>query len=256
MVRAGPGRKAVALALHACVLAAGKGTRMGGDRPKVLFAAAGKPLLHWCLGALSAAGIRDAVAVVGFQKDEVVRTLPTGVRWVEQSPQLGTGHAVMCARSSFPEDGQPILVTCGDMPLLRPETFRRIAALREERRAACALLTVTIPRESRFGRIVRDKAGNVVRIAEYKDATEEERAIDEGNTGVLCFRPDALWPALEALGSDNAAGEYYLTDAIEILLRKHEAVVAHRCEDPDEALGVNTPQDLGKVEAILKSRDA
>jgi len=116
--------------LHACVLAAGKGTRMGGDRPKVLFEAGGKPLIEWVLGALSAAGCDDIVSVVGYGKDEVVSRLPTGVRWVEQSPQLGTGHAVMCARHAFRGVDEPLVITCGDMPLITARTYGLIAALR------------------------------------------------------------------------------------------------------------------------------
>jgi bifunctional UDP-N-acetylglucosamine pyrophosphorylase/glucosamine-1-phosphate N-acetyltransferase len=240
---------------RACVLAAGKGTRMGGDRPKVLFEAGGKPLIEWCLKALSAADVRDVVAVVGFRKDEVVSALPTGVRWVEQSPQLGTGHAVMCARVAFQGNDAPVLVTCGDMPLLSTGSFRKIAELRERENAACALLTVRIPPDSRFGRIVRDGAGNVLRIVEYKDATEEERAIDQGNTGVMCFRADDLWDALDLVKNENAQGEYYLTDVIGILIASGKKVVAHVCENPDEALGVNTPEDLAQVEKSLREKN-
>lgn len=241
---------------RACVLAAGKGTRMGGDRPKVLFEAGGKPLIDWVLNALSVAGIDEIVAVVGFMKDDVIATLPTGVRWVEQSPQLGTGHAVMCARNAFQDKGgdRPILVTCGDMPLLSAESFRSVCALREAENAAGALLTVTIPSESRFGRIVRNESGDLAAIVEYKDATEEQRAIDEGNTGVMCFRADALWSALDAISNDNAQGEYYLTDVIEILLNRGERMVSYRCDDMNEALGVNTPDDLARVETLLRER--
>ncbi|MBN2711734.1 MAG: NTP transferase domain-containing protein [Planctomycetes bacterium] len=246
----------MAIAPRACVLAAGKGTRMGGDRPKVLFEAGGKPLIEWVLSALSAAGIDDRVAVVGFMKDEVIAKLPTGVRWVEQSPQLGTGHAVMCARLAFQENNPdaPVLVTCGDMPLLSEESFLAVRELREKEDAAVALLTVRIPAESRFGRIVRGEDGGVLGIVEYKDATEEQRAIDEGNTGVMCFRADALWDALDGLSNDNSQNEYYLTDVIGILLAKGEKVAAHVCEDVNEALGVNTPEDLAEVEEVLASR--
>lgn len=246
----------MAHAIRACILAAGKGTRMGGDRPKVLAEAAGKPLIHWTLDALSAADVRDKVAVVGFQKESVIHVLPTGVRWVEQSPQLGTGHALMCARSVLDagETGSPVLVTCGDMPLLRAETFRQVIALREAEQAACALLTVRIPLESRFGRVIRNAVGDVERIVEYKDATPEEQAVTEGNTGVMCFRADALWSALAALKNDNAQGEYYLTDVIGILVGQGERVVAPICEDAREALGVNTPADLAEVEAVLRER--
>ncbi len=247
--------------LRACVLAAGKGTRMGGSRPKVLFEAGGKPLIHWVLSALSAASVGGIVAVVGFQKEEVIRELPTGVCWVEQSPQLGTGHAVMCARFLFEKNefapelaGSPIIVACGDMPLLSKESFEAIARLREQEDAACAVLTVNIPQESSFGRVIRGADGSVERIVESKDATEAELAVLEGNTGVFCFRDEALWSALEKVGNDNAQGEYYLPDVIKILLEQGERVVALKCKDDIEALGVNTPQDLERVEIALAQR--
>jgi len=245
-------REGWAMSLKAIVLAAGKGTRMGGDRPKVLHEAKGKTLLAWTLGALADAGVTDVVAVVGYRQDEVVATLPTGVRWAGQSPQLGTGHAVGCARASFPEvDDVPLLVTCGDMPLVKPATFRLLADLRERENADVALLTVPVPPESRFGRVLRLADGSVDRIVEWKDATPAERAIDEGNAGVYCFRPSALWPALERISNRNAAGEYYLPDVIPVFRAAGGRVVAYRSDDALEALGVNTPEDLAQVERAI-----
>ncbi|MCC8166674.1 MAG: NTP transferase domain-containing protein [Planctomycetes bacterium] len=241
--------------LHACVLAAGKGTRMGGDRPKVLFEAGGKPLLEWVTNALSDAGARHIVAVVGHKKDDVIAMLSTGVRWAEQSPQLGTGHAVRCARLSFPGDMTgSFLVTCGDMPLIRAETYRELADIQGRENVDAVLLTVPIDADSRFGRIVRDDSGNVVRIVEYKDATPEERNIREGNAGVYCFRAESFWPALEGLRNDNAQGEYYLTDVIAILIRDGGTVRAVRSTHPGEELGVNTPDDLRLADEALRRR--
>ncbi len=241
--------------LQACVLAAGKGTRMGGDRPKVLFEAAGKPLIEWVLGALSDAGVDDCVVVVGFEKEAVVAKLPTGIRWAEQSPQLGTGHAVRCARAAFPDECDDLIVTYGDMPLVRPETYRRLVALRKKTDSDASFLTVTIPPESKYGRVLRDDDGNVAGIVEYKDASERERSIDEGNAGVYCFRPSALWPALERLKSDNAQGEYYLTDVVEIFLNLGGKVTAMRSDEPGEELGVNTPEDLALCSVALLRRE-
>jgi UDP-N-acetylglucosamine diphosphorylase/glucosamine-1-phosphate N-acetyltransferase len=240
--------------LQACVLAAGKGTRMGGDRPKVLFEANGKPLIEWVLGALSDAGVDDCVVVVGFRKEEVVAKLPTGVRWAEQSPQLGTGHAVRCARDSFPGLADDLVVTYGDMPLVSPGTYRGLVALRRQRDADAVVLTVPIPPDSRFGRVVRDADGGVRAIVEYKDATPEQRAITEGNAGVYCFRPEAMWPALDLLKNDNAQGEYYLTDLVEILLAKGGRVVSMLSGVPGEELGVNTPEDLELAAEALRAR--
>ena len=240
--------------LQAWVRAAGKGTRMGGDRPKVLFEANGKPLLEWVLGALSDAGVDDCVAVVGYRKEEVQAALPTGVRWAEQSPQPGTGHAVRCARVAFPETADNLIVTCGDMPLVTADTFRRLVELRQKEDADAAVLTVRIPAESRFGRIVRGADGDVRRIVEYKDASDEERALDEGSAGVYCFRPSALWPALDAIGNNNAQGEYYLPDVVEIFLGKGGRVVALLSDVKGEELGVNTPEDLELAGRALAER--
>ncbi|MDR1533822.1 MAG: NTP transferase domain-containing protein [Planctomycetota bacterium] len=241
--------------LQACVLAAGKGTRMGGDRPKVLFEANGKPLLEWVLGALSEAGVDSCVVVVGHGKEEVIAKLPAGVRWVEQSPQLGTGHAVRCARAAF-NDGEAdgLLVACGDMPLVRPGTYRRLAELRRREGADAALLVVAVPAESRFGRVVRNPAGGVERVVEYKDASPEERRISEGSAGVYCFRPAALWPALEAIGNDNVQGEYYLPDVLPRILVGGGRVLAVESEDAGEELGVNTPEDLTLAARALAER--
>ncbi len=240
--------------LQAIVLAAGKGTRMGGDRPKVLFEANGKPLIEWVLSALSDAGVDDYVAVVGYRKDEVVPVLPTGVRWAEQSPQLGTGHAVRCARIAFQDDAPDLIVTYGDMPLVTSETYCKLVDLRRKTGADASLLTVPIDPESRFGRVIRGPSGDVEKIVEYKDATPEERAVLEGNAGVYCFQPEAMWPALEKITSDNAQGEYYLTDIVAIFLGEGGRVVSMLSETPGEELGVNTPEDLVLASEALKAR--
>ena len=239
---------------QACVLAAGKGTRMGGDRPKVLFEAAGKPLIEWVLSALSEAGVNDVVVVVGFKKDDVVAKLPTDVRWAEQSPQLGTGHAVRCARNSFPNHAENIIVTYGDMPLVTADTYAKLVGLREQADADGIVLTVPIDPDSRFGRIVRDKRGGVARIVEYKDASDEERNIREGNAGVYCFKPGVLWDCVERLKNDNAQNEYYLTDVVPLIIGGGGKMLAHVSGIEGEDLGVNTPDDLELAGRALAKR--
>ncbi len=243
-------------ALRACVLAAGKGTRMGGDRPKVLFEAAGKTLLEWVLGALSAAGVDEIVAVVGYRQDDVIARLPTGVRWAGQSPQLGTGHAVKCARPAFQDFAGDLLIACGDMPLVRPETYRELVEYRRREAAAGVVLSVPIPPESSFGRIVRGPRGEFERIVERKDATPAEAAIREGNGGIYCFSAPELFSALDEVGDRNAQREYYLTDVIGIMRSRGQKVAARLCADPAEALGVNTPEDLDRAAAALHARGA
>ncbi|MDR3210596.1 MAG: NTP transferase domain-containing protein [Planctomycetota bacterium] len=240
--------------LQACVLAAGKGTRMGGERPKVLFEANGKPLLEWVLSALSEAGVDDCVAVVGFGKDQVVAKLPTGVRWVEQSPQLGTGHAVRCARGAFQDQAEDIIVACGDMPLVAAKSYQRLVESRRQSGSDAVILTVAIELESHFGRVVANPSGAVERIVEYKDANPSERGCLVGNTGVYCFRPSLLWPALERISNKNVQGEYYLTDVISVLVGDGRRVTALPSEIPGEELGVNTPQDLELAARALAER--
>jgi bifunctional UDP-N-acetylglucosamine pyrophosphorylase/glucosamine-1-phosphate N-acetyltransferase len=228
---------------------------MGGDRPKVLFEANGKTLLGWVLGALSEAGVDSCVVVVGHCKEEVIATLPTGVRWAEQSPQFGTGHAVRCARDSFSDQrSDPLLVTYGDMPLVSPGTYRRLAGIIRAGNADAVMLTVSVPPESRFGRVIRNAGDGVDRVVEYKDATPGERGVSEGNAGVYCFRPAVLWPALEKVGNKNAQGEYYLPDVLPIIISEGGQVLASASDVPGEELGVNTPEDLSLAAKALADR--
>jgi UDP-N-acetylglucosamine diphosphorylase/glucosamine-1-phosphate N-acetyltransferase len=242
--------------VHALVLAAGKGTRMGADTPKVLVPAAGRPLLGWVLEHLRQAGVERRLVVVGYGRDEVIAALPAGVTWVEQTEQLGTGHAVMCAREELAPLGGTTLVTCGDMPLIRPATYAALLDHHRRSGAAGTVLTARLAPPHRYGRVLRDADGAVERIVEAADATPEELAVDEINTGVYAFRTDPLLAVLDRLGSDNEQGEYYLPDVLALLLAAGERVAALACETADEAHGVNTPEDLARVEALLAGASA
>ncbi|MFH0910994.1 MAG: NTP transferase domain-containing protein [Planctomycetota bacterium] len=237
--------------IHALVLAAGKGKRMGAPIPKVMVQAAGRPLLGWVLKNLEEAGADRITAIVGFGKEEVIASLPEGVCWVEQAEQRGTGHAVLCAREALAGFEGTVLVTCGDMPLIRGATFRKLLDRHEESGADCTMLTATVEPPHRYGRILRDAKGRVKRIVEAEDATEEELSIAEVNTGVYAFRAPFLFQALRRVGNANRQGEYYLTEVVEILLRGGRRVEAISCEDAREALGVNSSEDLARVEAML-----
>ena len=238
----------------AVILAAGRGKRMKSDLPKVLHKVGGRTMLDRVIETARKAGAGRIVVVVGHGRDQVVRTLPAGVEWVVQEEQLGTGHAARCAGAALAGHQGPVLVLSGDVPLLRHET---VAALERERAsagAACAVLTAEVNGEHAYGRIVRDPAGKVSKIVEHKDADPEERKIKEINTGTYSFAPGILFPALELLRADNAQGEYYLTDVVGILIARGSKVVCVKTDSAEEALGVNSAEELARAEAALRAR--
>ena len=250
----------------AVVLAAGKGTRMGSDLPKVLHVAHGKPLVAWVLEALSSAGVHDRIVVVGHGADRVHATLArhAGVSYAVQRELRGTGDAVAAAGELIaqriardpPGGRRPVVVVCGDSPMLRPESVLHLLREWEARRASCLLGTAIAADPTGLGRIIRDEAGRFQRIVEHKDATDAERSIREVNMSTYVFdAQDLLW-ALGRLRPDNAAGEYYITDCPGALLAAGRTVDAVACLDDSELLSVNTPEQLAAVDAALKNRTA
>ncbi len=235
--------------VFAVVLAAGKGTRMKSDKAKVLHEVSGKPMLAHVLETLRVLGVDRAVSVVGHQAEAVTELCRTyDGDTVLQAEQLGTGHAVEQTRSLL--EGLPgyTLVLSGDVPLLSVET---LAALRDkalETEAGAVVLTAIAEDASGYGRMLRDVEGRVVGIVEHKDADEAQRSIREYNTGTYCFDNEKLWPLLAKLDTDNAQGELYLTDVIEMLVSAGSPVEAVICEDEREVQGVNTVDDLARVE--------
>ena len=248
----------------AVVLAAGRGVRMGGDLPKVLFEAAGKPLVAWVLEALEAAGVRERIVVVGYRADLVRESLAglPGVSFAVQRELRGTGDAVAAATEAIrgsieadpPGTRRPVVIVCGDSPMLRPESVRQLLAAFEARGAACLLGTARTADPRGLGRIVRDAEGGFRRIVEEKDATDDEKEIGEVNMSTYVFDARDLLDALSRLDNANAAGEYYLTDCPAILLGDGKLVDAVACLDASETLSVNTPQQLEAVAAALRAR--
>ena len=245
----------------AIVLAAGKGTRMNSDLPKVLHEAAGKTLLAWVLDALNDAGCQEQIVVVGYGGEKVRAHVGArvGVQFAVQQKQLGTGDAVRAAASSIESKidtgarSRPVVIVCGDSPLLRPSSIRRLLDAFQSTGAACLLGTAITEDPSGLGRIVRDADKKFVCITEEKDATESERLIQEVNMSTYVFAADQLLKALEQINTDNAAGEYYLTDCPKVLLDAGELVDAVACLDPSESLSVNTPQQLHAVAEALQA---
>jgi bifunctional UDP-N-acetylglucosamine pyrophosphorylase / glucosamine-1-phosphate N-acetyltransferase len=244
----------------AIVLAAGEGTRMRSARPKPLHLLCGRPMLDYVISALDEIKCDQTVVVVGHGADRVTARMQAdrGSRldFVVQSVQRGTGDAVRVGLTAFeddPEDDDHIIVMPGDAPLLRPSTVAKLVEAHIDNNAAATLLTA-ISDPTGYGRILRDKHGNVKRVVEEKDATDEERAIREWNTGFYVFRRNLLGPALRRLTTDNSQGEYYLTDVAEVLSTAGHRVGTFVVEDPVEPVGVNDRLQLAIAEAALRAR--
>ncbi|HEV7282157.1 MAG TPA: NTP transferase domain-containing protein [Pirellulaceae bacterium] len=241
----------------AVVLAAGKGTRMRSETPKVLCEALGRPLVDYVLDALADAGVGQAAVVVGYRADDVrtalaERTRPA-VEFFLQDPQHGTGHAVQCARPALERATGSVVVVAGDSPMLQSESVARLIAERERRGLACLLGTLVKDDPQGLGRIVRDEAGQFLGIVEERDATAEQRAIREVNMSLYVFDVKRLLFALDRLKNDNSQSEYYVTDCPAILREAGDQVDALACLKPVEAFSVNTPEELTVVEERLRA---
>ncbi len=236
------------------VLAAGMGTRMRTDLPKVLCLANGRPLLAYVLDALRAAGVTRTLVVVGYRSDLVraaVAELP-GVECVEQTERLGTGHAVKMCRPWLEAFSGAVVVVAGDSPLIQADSIRDLLAAFHQSSAACLLGTLHKPEPAGLGRIVRDADGRFQAIVEERDATDEQRRVTEVNMSTYVFAAPQLAYALDRLRNENRQREYYLTDCPAILLARGERVEALPVLRPCEALSVNTPEELALAEAELR----
>ncbi|HEX7079348.1 MAG TPA: NTP transferase domain-containing protein [Candidatus Eisenbacteria bacterium] len=238
----------------ALVLAAGLGKRMGSDLPKVLHRALGKTLIEHVLDRVAPLAPDRVVVVVGHREELVRAALASrGVRFVTQSPQLGTGHAVQVAWEEVAPGSDTVLVLAGDMPLIRTESLRRLTARHAREGNAGTFLSAALDDPSGYGRVVRDATEAFVKIVEEKDATPEERAIREVNSGIYAFAKEPLRETLGTLRADNRQKEYYLTDTLAALRGKGLRVGIERAADPRECFGVNTPEQLRLVEETLRA---
>jgi bifunctional UDP-N-acetylglucosamine pyrophosphorylase/glucosamine-1-phosphate N-acetyltransferase len=248
--------------LSAIVLAAGEGTRMRSSRPKPLHLLCGRAMVLYVLDSLAGCDVQRAVVVVGHAAERVTKKLGEAapnlpLDFVEQAVQRGTGDAVSVALTAFPTDDlddADLLVLPGDTPLLRPETIERLVAAHRSEDAACTMLTARLDDPTGYGRVVRGRDDRVVRVVEQRDASEEERLIDEVNTSIYCFRASLLAPSLRRLTPDNAQGEYYLTDVVQVLADAGYRVGAVVADQPADAQGVNDRLQLASAEAELRRR--
>ncbi|KAB2933778.1 MAG: UDP-N-acetylglucosamine diphosphorylase/glucosamine-1-phosphate N-acetyltransferase [Candidatus Contendobacter sp.] len=239
--------------LSVVILAAGKGKRMVSDLPKVLHPVGGRPLLAHVLATASELEAMARLVVHGHGGERVKTTFMSerGVRWVEQTEQLGTGHAVAQALPLL-DDAGVVLVLYGDVPLIRAETLRPLVVTAQQ--GKLALLTVELADPSGYGRIVRDERGRVCRIVEEKDANAEERRLHEVNTGILAVATAKLRGWVAELDNDNAQGEYYLTDVVTLAVRDGVAVEAFTVAEPEQVLGVNDRRQLAELERFYQRR--
>ncbi|MCL2679875.1 MAG: bifunctional UDP-N-acetylglucosamine diphosphorylase/glucosamine-1-phosphate N-acetyltransferase GlmU [Coriobacteriia bacterium] len=236
----------------ALILAAGAGTRMNSDKPKVVHEILDTPLIQLVIGAAKNAGCERILTVVGHKEEQVRAVLPPAVECVHQPERKGTADAVTVAADALADSTGYLLVMCGDMPLLRPETLRQLVAVCLDR--CMAVLTAQVENPSGYGRIVRDETGSIAAIVEDKDATAEELSIKEVNTGIYCFALDGLFDRLAKINNDNAQGEYYLTDMVEVCRREGETVIGLQLTEAEEAHGVNSRVQLAQAGSILRDR--
>ncbi|MEK8130856.1 NTP transferase domain-containing protein [Paenibacillus filicis] len=244
----------------AILLAAGKGTRMKSELPKVLHPVGGMPMIVRLVSKLEAMPITQILAVVGHRGELVEKCLGTRVTYVQQESQLGTAHAVLQAERLLRTRSGSTLVLTGDTPLIRQSTIERLLAAQRAHISAGVVLTAIVQDPTGYGRIIRDpSSGEVVDIIEEKDATPEQKRITEINTGIFCFDNERLFQALPGVTNDNAQQEYYLTDIVKVMRqtgisggqRRFEAIIL---EDPTEVMGINTPEQLEEANRAFYER--
>ena len=238
----------------AIILAAGKGTRMKSKLYKVLHPVCGKPMVEHIMNRVVETNPEEIVTIVGHGAEMVKEQLGDRTNYALQAEQLGTGHAVVQAESFLKGKKGTTLVISGDTPLLTTETLNNLFDYHQGKNASATILTAQAADPTGYGRIVRDRVGIVEKIVEQKDATLEEARTQEINTGTYCFDNEQLFAALEKIGTNNAQGEYYLTDIVEILKNEDQTVAAYQTEDFEESLGVNDRIALANANESMRRR--
>ncbi len=238
----------------AVVLAAGKGTRMKSKLPKVIHPIAGKPMAAHVLETVNGIGIERALLVIGYGAGQVKEALGDEWEYVLQEEQKGTGHAVLQTKEALFNDKGDVLILYGDTPLLTQTIVEKLMKAHRKEQNDATVLTARLSDPGGYGRIVRNQQGEVVRIVEHKDATKDERGIDEVNTGIYCLRIEILWEALDEVETDNQQNEMYLTDIFHILRDRKKKIGTVTTEDIDEITGINSRQELAKAEKIMQDR--
>jgi len=241
--------------IAAIILAAGEWTRMKSSIPKVLHPICGKPMIKYLIDSMHTIGIKKIVVVVGHRSDLVKKVL-RGIKCINQNKPLGTADAAAKAKSAFLKDAKTdsVLISYGDVPLLKPETLKKIVNRHTSTRSACTLLTSRLKNPTGYGRILRSANDRIVKIIEEPDASIYEKVIEEINVGVYCFNKKLLFESLGKIRSNNKKKEYYLTDTIEVLAKSNALIDSVSTDDTGEFLGVNTRKDLIYAERLVRHR--
>jgi bifunctional UDP-N-acetylglucosamine pyrophosphorylase / glucosamine-1-phosphate N-acetyltransferase len=239
---------------YAIILAAGQGTRMKSKLYKVLHPVCGKPMVQHVIDQVKSLNINEIVTIVGHGAEKVKEQLGNDSQYALQAEQLGTAHAVLQSEEMLADKEGVTIVVCGDTPLIKAETMEALFKHHEETNAKATILTARAEDPAGYGRIVRNAEGFVEKIVEHKDATEQERSINEINTGTYCFDNKLLFESIHKVSNDNVQGEYYLPDVIEILKNQGEIVSAYVTDSFAETLGVNDRVALAEAERTMKKR--
>ena len=244
------------MSLTAIILAAGKSTRMKSRRPKALHEVCGKPMLHYILQACYDAGVTRALVVVGHGKDEVMATFAGDerIRWVEQTEQLGTGHAARVCEHELKKVHGDVFLLAGDVPLIRGQVLRTLLQAHRDENAAASMATAVLEDPTGYGRVIRDDKGEFVEIIEQLDATAEQREIREVFPSYYCLKVEELLFALSRLTNDNKKSEYYLTDVYGILRKAGKKICAVQAATYEDVLAPNTRQQLAEADGVMQER--
>jgi bifunctional UDP-N-acetylglucosamine pyrophosphorylase / glucosamine-1-phosphate N-acetyltransferase len=241
--------------VSAFILAAGLGTRMKSTKAKVLHMVSSKPMIHHVVQTVNSIGFDKVFVVVGHQKEEVMAVLDDfQISFVVQEEQLGTGHAVLCAENQLQDIGGIVMILNGDVPLISKDSIEKMLAKHQDRKPVLTIMTTQLDDPTNYGRILRTKQGQILAIIEEKDATPEQRKINEINAGIYCAEVPFLFEALHKVGTDNSQGEIYLTDIVKIAIGMGQQVEIFGGASAEEVLGVNSKIELAAANNYFQAR--